>query len=85
MNVYLKAGFVTIANNQNKKVGLLHPPIDEAVLEGLSAYKQDLPKKWSNLKANEYQTVINCIRFQLCKEKEGRLWMIERYFKGYRD
>ncbi len=84
INVYMKSGFVTIANKHNKKVGLLHPPIDEAVLEGLRGNNKDLPRKWTQFDSDEYQTVINCVRDQLRNEKEERLWMIERYFRGYR-
>lgn len=82
MNVYLKTGFVTIANKHNKKVGALHPPIDRAVLEGLRAKNRDLPGNWTQLDPGEYQTVIDCVRDQLHKKKEERLWMIETLWDG---
>jgi hypothetical protein len=84
INVYLKAGFVTIANKNDKKVGALHPPVDAAVLDGLRAGDQDFPRglKWSKLTSGEYEAVIDKIRIQLGSEK--RLWMIERHFRGYR-
>ena len=85
INVYLKAGFVTIANRDDKKVGALHPPIDQAVLKGMVSKDPNFPRdlKWSKLKPNEYQTVIDNVRKQLGDEK--RLWMIERHFRGHQD
>jgi hypothetical protein len=84
INVYLKAGFVTIANQNDKKVRALHPPVDAAVLDGLRAGGPGIPRsfRWSRLTSEQYQVVIDNIRKQLGDEK--RLWMIERHFRGYR-
>jgi hypothetical protein len=83
VNVYLKAGFVTIANKDDKEVGHLHPPIDHAVLKGMESGDSKFPRglRWSKLNSEQYQAVIDNVRTQLGDEK--RLWMIERYFEGY--
>lgn len=90
INVYFKAGLVTIANRNNERIGALHPPIDSVLLEQLSRVDQDQggfwndmgQRRWTNFTSREYQCVINKIREKLGEER--RLWMIEEYWQGYR-
>jgi hypothetical protein len=91
INVYLKTGYVTIANRDNPRVGALHPPIDRGLLIKLAETDTDRAefwrrmrdRGWSNFDNKQYQKVIDKIREKLVTQHEHRLWMIEEHFQGY--
>jgi hypothetical protein len=89
INIYLKAGLVTVGNRDNERVGALHPPIDRVLLHKLAEvdreradfWRSKEKRGWTNFTYTEYQEVIVKIREKL--GEENRLWMIEEHFQGY--
>ena len=90
INIYLKSIFVCGNNHDNKKIKVIHPPIDSVLLDAL--YKQNVSGKksewqaarkarWSKLTSNQYQAVINAIKSTIPKDKG--LWEIEEFWQGY--
>jgi hypothetical protein len=93
INIYLKAGLVTVGNCNDHRVGALHPPIDSVLLRTLAVRERNEERAsfwyrmhgigWSNFDSPRYEEVINKIRERLGPERP--LWMIEEHFQGYRD
>lgn len=95
INVYLKAGLVTVSGFDNVRVGALHPPIDRVLLHKLAEVdREPAPKRarfwstkercgWSNFDSEQYQSVIDVIRQKLAHGQP--LWTVEEHFQGYRD
>lgn len=88
INVYLKVGFVTVANSEHHKVALLHPPIDRELLNGLAKADKNSASKWakhrneawSTFSSAYYEAVIADIRSYL---NDKPLWMIEESWQGF--
>lgn len=90
INVYLKARFVCGGHADHLNVGLLHPPIDEVLLDamfhndvgGLRAALWTKARKvrWSKLSSDQYEEVIRGIR----KSTQGQpMWKIEEHWRGH--
>jgi hypothetical protein len=94
INIYLKAGLVTVANRDDARVGALHPPVDRVLLCRLAKDdKEENPERakfwrkksrvgWSKFNSKQYEEVIDMIRQKL--GDKGPLWAIEEHFPGYR-
>jgi hypothetical protein len=89
INVYLKAGLVTVANCNNARIGALHPPIDSVLLEKLESCETDPDREeswtetpWSKLSSKKYEALICRIRGKLGNDQP--LWAIEKYWVGHR-
>jgi hypothetical protein len=93
INVYLKAGLVTLENSGSRKIKALHPPIDRELLHCLEIKNESVNHDraglwrdfknigWSNFTSSEYEDVIRAIRNEL--GSESRLWIIEKYWPGF--
>jgi len=93
INVYLKAGLVTIKAADDASIGGLHPPIDSELLHelaeverathpGRSAFWAQMAEHgWSKFNSDEYEAVILNVRGMLGAER--RLWKVEKYWRGY--
>lgn len=98
INVYFKAGLVTIANC-NQQIGALHPPIDRELLKSLrksdekSGEKSDQERAifWRSKEVNgagwsNFSSDEYEEVIGMIRKKLGsekQLWMIEKYWQGY--
>ncbi len=90
INLYLKSMFVCAENINDKRIQVIHPPIDSILLEEL--YRQNIGNqkliwnkarktKWSKFNSMDYEEVIQAVEIST-KNTQG-LWTIEKYWKGY--
>lgn len=86
INVYMKARFVSSSPEEEKRVAILHPPIDSLLLKNLGAdnfggegafWKKQV---WSKLDSDAYEAIIEKIRNNLGQQP---MWTIERYWVGH--
>lgn len=85
INVYLKSVFVCGGDENHVKVAALHPPIDDALLQGLHKKrpKWDVEKaatRWTKLDLKEYERMIKEIKTLM---KGQPLWMFEKDWPGH--
>ncbi len=91
INCYLKSKFVCGGDHEDRKVEVIHPPIDSLLLKALKNkypdfkefHEKELGKKpWSKFDKEDYKKVIEGIK----KISNGNpLWKIEYHWQGYRN
>ena len=89
INIYLKAVLLCGCNYNDKRMRVVHPPIDRVLLQGMLNSK-NIPDKykvvfrehiaWSKYKREHYFEVIKAIK--AIQGDEG-LWAVEEYWQGY--
>ena len=90
INIYLKSIIICGGFHEHPNAQFIHPPIDSILLDGLASnnfnnkaefWKNAKSEGWSNFDSSYYQKVIDEIRAGL----NGKpLWLIEKYWRGYR-
>lgn len=94
VNVYFKSLFLNyfghpaLTGEQTASVNAIHPPIDFLLLNAMSKHedmganpnwKIYAKQRWTKFNQTQYQAVIEEVR----TVTDGRLWEIEKYWKGF--
>ena len=90
INCYLKMRFVCGGHHADNRVQMLHPPIDEVLLQKLAVvnyggnakqWRHFRNARWSKFDSSTYEEVIALIRSSLPLNEP--LWKIEQHWKGH--